>query len=163
VRSNLNALKMTSREIPMSAAIAAHRVECPAKVRPNGEPGRSPCDKSRLDESSSGDPSASCSPAELASVSPTKAIPLKLWLAAQCSLGWPADSVSTNVPRQGSSPSRTYCQRSALEPTRAQIILRIAFRQMRNEIQKLSHRPPPVRRPHFAACVKLQRPLKHHA
>ena len=50
--------------------------------------GRSRHDESRLDESSSGDPSASCSPAELASVSPTIAILLNLCPSVQCFFRW---------------------------------------------------------------------------
>lgn len=50
---------------------------------------RSRYDESRLDESSSGDPSASCSPAELASVSPTIAILLNHCPSVQCFLSWP--------------------------------------------------------------------------
>jgi hypothetical protein len=55
--------------------------------------GRLLSDDSRLDESSSGDPSASCSPAELASVSPTTAILLNLNLAVQPFFGRPANCV----------------------------------------------------------------------
>lgn len=55
--------------------------------------GRSHRDESRLVASSSGDPSASCSPAELASVSPTTAILLNLKLAVRRFFAWPALSV----------------------------------------------------------------------
>jgi len=44
-------------------------------------------ERSRLDESSTGYPSTSCSPAELASVSPATAILLKLNLTVQRFLG----------------------------------------------------------------------------
>jgi len=60
--------------------------------RPDAQPiryaGRSRHDKSRLDESSSRDPSASCSPAELASVSPTNAILLNYCPSVQYFFGW---------------------------------------------------------------------------
>jgi transposase InsO family protein len=50
-------------------------------------------ERSRLDESSTGYPSTSCAPAELASVSPAIAIRLNLNLTVQCFFGWIANSV----------------------------------------------------------------------
>jgi hypothetical protein len=48
-------------------------------------------EQARFDESSAGYPSASCSPAELASVSPDKAILLNQNPAVQCFSGWSAN------------------------------------------------------------------------